>query len=85
MDEIGKKNKKIPCNICGKNIRGNAKAVCCDVCDKWIHIKCNSISPNRYDELCDEENDKSFYCIKCFNPLRSDRFSKMTKKFDVYV
>ena len=31
MDDTGKKNKKIPCNICSKNIRGNAKAVCCDV------------------------------------------------------
>ena len=67
MDEIGKKNKKIPCNICGKNIRGNAKAVCCDICDNWVHIKCNSISSIKYDELCEEDNDESFFCIKCFN------------------
>ena len=58
--------QKVLCNICDKTIRENAKAVCCDICDNWVHIKCNSISPNRYDELCDEENDESFYCIKCF-------------------
>ena len=67
MDDTGKKNKKIPCNICSKNIRGNAKAVCCDVCDNWVHIKCNSISNSKYDELCDEDNNESFFCIKCFN------------------
>ena len=50
-------------NICDKNIRENFKAVCCDLYDKWVHIKCNSISPNRHDELCDEKNDESFHCI----------------------
>ena len=38
--------------LCGKNVRGNSKAVCCDVCDNWVHIKCNGISACRYDELC---------------------------------
>ena len=59
MPNSKKTREKVICNICDKNIRENAKAVCCDVCDKWIHIKCNSISPNRYDELCDEENYES--------------------------
>ena len=67
MPNTKKIKQKLLCNICDKNVRENAKAVCCDVCDKWVHIKCNSISPNRYDELCDEDNNESFYCIKCFN------------------
>ena len=67
MDETGKNKQKISCNICSKNIRGNAKAVCCDICDKWVHIKCDNISASKYDELCEEDNDESFFCIKCFN------------------
>ena len=63
-----KKQKiKVICNLCGKNVRGNSKAVCCDVCDNWVHIKCNGISASRYDELCNEDNNESFFCIKCFN------------------
>ena len=65
---MDKKNKqKILCNICAKSIRGNAKAVCCDVCDNWVHIKCNSISPSRYADLCEETNNEPFFCIRCFN------------------
>ena len=61
------KKDKISCNICARNIRENAKAVCCDFCDNWIHIRCNSISPSRYAELSEEDNNESFLCIKCFN------------------
>ena len=67
MNDTRKKNQKIQCNICDKNVRGNAKAVCCDVCDNWVHIKCNGISTSKYDQLCEEDNDESFICIKCFN------------------
>ena len=67
MDGNNKKSKKFPCNVCGKNVRGNAKSVCCDICDNWVHIKCNGISASKYDELCLEDNDESFFCIKCFN------------------
>ena len=65
---MDKKDKqKHSCNICTKNIRANAKAVCCDYCDNWVHIKCNSITPIRYAELCEEENNEPFLCLKCFN------------------
>ena len=62
-----KDKKKDSCNICARTIRENAKAVFCDVCNNWVHIKCNSISPSRYNQLCEEDNDESFFCIKCFN------------------
>ena len=62
-----KDKKKDSCNICARTIRENAKAVLCDVCNNWVHIKCNSISPSRYNQLCEEDNDESFFYIKCFN------------------
>ena len=32
-----------------------------------MHIKCNGISTSTYDKLCEEDNDESFICIKCFD------------------
>ena len=67
MTDKNKSKQKFSCNICNRNIRENGKAVCCDVCDNWVHIRCNSISPSKYKELCDEDNNEPFFCIKCFN------------------
>ena len=67
MSRENKHSQKLYCNICTRNIRGNAKAVCCDFCDRWVHSKCNSISTSKYDELSEEDNDEQFLCIKCFN------------------
>ena len=30
-----------PCSVCGKRVGINHEAVCCDKCNKWIHIRCN--------------------------------------------
>ena len=58
---------KKSCSICEKNIRGNAKSVLCNYCNERVHIKCNSISNNRYTELNDPENTETFLCSRCFN------------------
>ena len=65
--EITLTSNKFPCSICKKNVRGNAKAVCCDICDNWVHIKCNSITHQRYAELTEPDNDETFYCNTCIN------------------
>ena len=65
--EITLTSNKFPCSICKKNVRGNAKAVCCDICDNWVHIKCNSITHQRYAELTEPDNDVTFYCNTCIN------------------
>ena len=56
---------KFPCGICCKPVACNHRAVQCDVCDLWIHIKCNSTSPNEYEKLMNSEEHWS--CNKCFN------------------
>ena len=54
---------KFPCRICAKNVHGKDKAVECDLCELWIHIKCNKCNylEYRYVQNC----DKSWYCIDC--------------------
>ena len=35
--------------ICKKRVAQNHKAVCCDVCDTWVHIKCSKINTQTYN------------------------------------
>ena len=68
---------KFPCRICAKIIHDKDKVVQCDICEFWIHIKCNNLNylDYRYLQNCDE----SWYCIECcstifpFNSLSSSK------------
>ena len=42
-----------PCGVCCKPVAVNHRAVQCDICNFWIHIKCNSISPDVYEGMKD--------------------------------
>ena len=55
-----------PCGICSKPVAKNHRAVQCDICDFWIHIKCNHISPTTYDKM-KEETVLLWCCVKCTN------------------
>ena len=58
---------KYPCAKCNRNVAKRHKAICCDICDKWIHIKCNLLNFNDYKKL---QNDPSpFYCIQCTSTI----------------
>ena len=35
---------KFPCKICSKSVTKNHKAIYCDLCDIWVHTKCNEIN-----------------------------------------
>ena len=58
---------KFPCRICAKIIHDKDKAVQCDICEFWIHIKCNNLNylDYRYLQNCDE----SWYCIECYSTI----------------
>ena len=54
-----------PCSSCHKNVNKNHRAICCDICDKWIHIKCNYLNLSDYNKLKNDCNP--FFCINCMN------------------
>ena len=58
---------KFPCKICAKNVQDKDKAVQCDLCELWIHIKCNNLNylDHRYLQNCDE----FWYCIECCSKI----------------
>ena len=66
---IGRKSKiqpKHPCIECGKGVVKRSKAISCDDCDLWIHVKCtNAISMDEYDALVTSGDCFSFTCDRC--------------------
>ena len=53
------------CGICHKNILVNQKAIFCNNCNFYVHMKCNGISASEYKELEKEPDDISWFCKKC--------------------
>ena len=69
-----------PCGMCEKPVRSNQRALLCDLCEIWFHLKCLpdsiAISNCEYDRLgCSTE---SWYCFKCLLPQFSDSFFQNT-------
>ena len=44
-------NPKYPCGTCDKNINERSKAIQCDSCNYWNHIRCDEITPYAYEKL----------------------------------
>ena len=62
-----KKNFKFPCSICNSSVNSNQKALQCDTCDLWVHIKCDEVTEKTYKEYMENENKKneSWNCLVC--------------------
>ena len=54
---------KYPCTVCGRSVAKTHKALQCDYCDEWVHIKCNLLDKKTYELLKQDESPWS--CIKC--------------------
>ena len=56
-----------PCKIRSNNVTNNDDAILCDLCQAWVHIKCNHLNYIDYKYLqgCNEP----CYCLSCTNRL----------------
>ena len=54
---------KFPCSICSRTVAKNHRAIECDLCKRWVHIKCNYITPTQYESL--KVDVTNWYCINC--------------------
>ena len=52
------------CNICNKIVGINHNAIECEICNRWVHIKCNKFDKKEY-ELYKNDPARRFYCINC--------------------
>ena len=57
---------KYPCGICAKDVAKN-HAVCCDICNLWVHIKCNNIRKFCYRKL--QNSQDPWYCKTCIKQI----------------
>lgn len=53
---------KFPCVICSKSVRSNSKAIECDFCLEWTHLKCTNVT---YSLTERNEIDIKFTCARC--------------------
>ena len=69
---------KFPYKICENPVAKNHKAIQCDKCHLWVHIKCNKINTQTYSLL--ERDEITWYCISCsidlfpFSSLNDNHF-----------
>lgn len=55
---------KFPCGTCEKGIRRNQRAIQCDDCNLWFHLKCIYLLLTEY-ELLGNSTD-IWFCKKCY-------------------
>jgi hypothetical protein len=68
---------KYPCGICGRPVANNHRALECDTCNLWHHIKCAGITPAEYNQFVKAEEQGKTYpweCFTCGLPSLSDSF-----------
>ena len=76
---------EFPCGVCAKAVGINHHAIKCDICQKWIHIKCNKYGKKDYKFHQNNPNE-TFFCIKCtadnipFSTLNDNQFEIAVKK-----
>ena len=52
------------CSVCNKRVARNHRAVNCDNCSMWCHIKCASIKPSEY-KIYQSLPSFSWWCPRC--------------------
>ena len=52
------------CGICQKEVKNNDKAIECNKCQSWIHIKCNKLTIKQYKHFQNNQ-EETFECKNC--------------------
>ena len=53
-----------PCNVCTLEVEGSDKALCCDICDQWIHVTCDPVTEeSTYDDMVANPTSLLWYCV----------------------
>ena len=55
------------CPFCEIIVKACDKAVCCDLCNKWNHIKCNNLNDLGYENL--KLGNEFWYCKACIQKI----------------
>ena len=64
---------RYPCGVCSRAVAKTHRAVLCDICEVWQHIKCVNITPSEYINL--NASDDSWICPSCTDTTTIFQFS----------
>ena len=56
------------CRICDISVHIRDNAIVCDICNSWVHTRCNWLDKKDYKAFQDDQ-DKSFYRLLCMNDI----------------
>ena len=56
---------KFPCTSCGKGITAASKAISCNSCGNWTHLKCGDVSSTSHNNLVSHSRPLNFICVRC--------------------
>ena len=71
-----------PCGLCSKAVRSNQRAVQCDSCDVWYHVKCMQMSTHVYEALAN--SSCIWECVVCGLPnFSSSLFESSHSKLQI--
>ena len=59
--------KHYSCAVCKKSVLNQHKAICCDHCNQWVHIKCNDL--NDIDYNLRKSKNEFCYFILCTSEI----------------
>ena len=62
----GPRAVKFPCGVCSKGCFWRQRAICCDSCETWYHVKCLNMKDEVY--LPYTRFDETFTCFNCGIP-----------------
>lgn len=61
-----------PCGDCTKSVKSNQRAMLCDGCSYWYHLKCTELSLTDYNNL--SQSNEDWYCRTCILPNFTDSY-----------
>ena len=78
---------KFPCSVCEKPVAINHEAVFCDICNRWVHNRCNNICKKTYNNL--KKDPTPWFCKCCmqkeipFSNINDTEYNRLTKDLKV--
>ena len=54
------------CSVCKKVVLDDHKAVCCDLCESWVHVSCDrSLTDDLHEGMVREDSNEPWICAVC--------------------
>ena len=78
---------KFPNSVCGKPVAINHEFMCCDLCNRWVHIRCNNICKKTYNNL--KKDPTPWFCKCCmqkeipFSNINDTEYNRLTMDLKV--